>query len=200
MYPCGLIAASLFNDVISAKVDNVPLAGMTCLWLGNRPQFHVVAVGDAWNSTNIIWSTDLQKFKSSSFYETSDFTHQTLLDNKPVSLPPVTDPDFIVWMRTAGLPKFRKLYRVKMDKATMKANSVLEITVANNYDVASFGATKSIVVSTTSALGGKNPFLAWAYIIVGAICVAFGAMLGVKFLFYPRKPGDLSYWEKNHVH
>jgi len=46
--------------------------------------------------------------------------------------------------------------------------------------VKSFGGTKSLVLSTTSWLGGKNPFLGWAYIVVGILCVALAILFGVK--------------------
>ena len=58
---------------------------------------------------------------------------------------------FIVWMRTAGLPNFRKLYG-KIDK-DLKAGTYY-LHVNNNYDVSSFNGNKSFVMSTTNILGG----------------------------------------------
>ena len=55
----------------------------------------------------------------------------------------------------------------------------MRILVATAFQVKSFQGTKSIVISTTSLLGGKNPFLGVSYIIVGAICL----VLGIVFLF-----------------
>ena len=63
---------------------------------------------------------------------------------------------FIVWMRTAGLPNFRKLWgEIKED--LQKGDYTLAI--ANEYDVSSFAGSKYFVLSTTNLLGGTNYFL-----------------------------------------
>ena len=151
------------------------------------------------NTDNIIWESDKDKFKTSTIYkDSSDFTRQTKRGDDELTLPEVTDPHLIVWMRTAGLPTFKKLYAV-IDE-DIKSTDQLKFSVTDNFDVKSFGGRKYLVIATTSILGGKNTFLQWAYIIVGCLCLLSAALFGIKHKTNPRKPGDLSYWEKNHAH
>jgi len=104
------------------------------------------------------------------------------------------DEDFIVWMRTAGLPNFKKLYRI-IDQDL--APGTYEVQIQNNYPVSSFGGRKFVVLSTTSWIGGKNPFLGWAYIVVGIFCFLQGVAFAIKHKISPRKLGDPKYLDWN---
>lgn len=87
---------------------------------------------------------------------------------------------FIVWMRVAGLPTFRKLWG-KVD-TELKAGTKLRVYVANHFPVTGFGGRKSIVLSTSSPIGGRNDFLGIGYIVVGGCCFVFGAWFLWKHL------------------
>lgn len=86
---------------------------------------------------------------------------------------------FIVWMRTAGLPNFRKLWG-RIDSVLNPGTYTLLIN--NTYSVSSFNGKKSFVLSTTNALGGKNYFLAICYIVVGSLCIVFAVIFLVAYL------------------
>ena len=98
-------------------------------------------------------------------------------------IPVSTDEDLMVWMRTAALPNFRKLYRV-IDVELPPGEYVME--VFEQYDVSSFNGEKYFAVATVSWVGGKNGFLGEAYIAVG-VC-AFVA--GVIFFLVHKVLGD----------
>lgn len=46
-------------------------------------------------------------------------------------------------------------------------------------------------------MGGKNPFLGIAYVVVGGICIVLGALFTVTHLIRPRKLGDHTYLSWN---
>ena len=82
-------------------------------------------------------------------------------------------------MRTAGLPNFRKLWgRIPngLEAGTYK------LKINNNYQVAPFQGSKSFVISTTNALGGKNYFLAICYITVGVLCMLFSLVFCIAYM------------------
>jgi len=76
----------------------------------------------------------------------------------------------------------------------LHAGDVLSIDVVNVFPVTSFSGEKSIVLSTTSWLGGKNDFLGWAYIVVSILCFILGALFLAKHLISPRTLGDMKYF------
>jgi hypothetical protein len=108
----------------------------------------------------------------------------------------VENEHFIVWMRAAGLPTFRKLYG-KIDE-DLKKHQVLTFQVDANFEVDSFDASKSIVISQAGNLGGKNGSLGVAYIVVGSVCLFLAAVFGLKQVLFPRQLGDTRYlgWAK----
>ena len=94
---------------------------------------------------------------------------------------------FIVWMRTAGLPNFRKLWGKITDDLPVDTYT---IWIKNNYKVSNFKGKKSFVLSTTNALGGKNYFLAVCYITVGTLCMLFALIFCIAYV--RRKDGASS--------
>ena len=112
----------------------------------------------------IAWSIDKKKFKNS--------------PNRDKQWIDVESERFMVWMRPASLPDFRKPWGI-IDKDLEKGNYVL--TVTNNYQVKSFDGEKYFILSTVNALGGKNYFLAILYFVVGGISLVAGILFWIGY-------------------
>jgi len=157
--PCGLIAQSLFNDTYVLTIGNGTIVPLS--------------------TDGVAWASDVD----------------TKFNNPPADTPGIRvipnfkDVDFIVWMRTAALPTFRKLWRIINEPLV----GDLLVHIHNNFPP--FGGKKYIVISTTSWLGGKNPFLGYAYMVVGGVCILLAIIFGLKHLISGRKQGDTSYLE-----
>ncbi len=181
LYPCGLVASSHFNDVFNMTITRASGGPDTTLAL---------------NEKGIAWETDVKtKFKDQYKFGTP-FPSDRLTRKNPrdgTDLPYLDDEHFIVWMRTAGLPTFKKLYaKIETD---LKKKDLVHITVDSNFEVHGFDGTKSVVFSTAGWLGGKNMFLGNAYVIVGAICIFLGLAFLAKQVISPRTLGDMKYFK-----
>jgi len=117
------------------------------------------------------------------------------LDNQSAtSMGGVRDEGFIVWMRTAGLPTFRKLYgELKPPQGGFKKGDRVSFSVVPNFLVSTIEGSKSLVLGTTSPLGGKNDILGIAYMTVGSICLFLALLFAIKQKINPRRLGDPSY-------
>ncbi|KAJ2720011.1 alkylphosphocholine resistance protein lem3 [Coemansia sp. Benny D115] len=186
-YPWGLIEKSVFNDTIGQPVLVNPAGG------GSKSTYEM-------SEKDIAWEADRKRFNPTAYK--ADQVHPPpnwrarYKDGYPDPIPNLADDEhFLVWMRTAGLPTFRKLY-MKNTKDTMKSG-FYQIEVEMNYDTRSFGGTKSIVISTTSFIGGRNPVLGIAFIVVGGLCVLLGCIFAIRHFYRPRRLGDHTYLSWN---
>ncbi|CAO1435244.1 unnamed protein product [Diamesa serratosioi] len=189
--PCGAIANSLFNDTLTLRSTSyglVPVLRTGIAWESDRDIKFRNPAGDLKEALKnfarpIAWTKNLWEL------DTSDENNG--LQNE----------DLIVWMRTAALPSFRKLYRrlnrekVNFENGLKKGTYTLDIDY--NYPVIQFDGTKSFIISTTSLLGGKNPFLGYAYVVVGSLCLVLGIILLFIHLKYSRNNCQLNSIDSN---
>lgn len=89
-----------------------------------------------------------------------------------------------MWMRTAALPTFRKLFgKIEVD---LKEGATINVVLENNYNTYSFNGKKKLVLSTASWLGGKNNFIGIAYLAVGGLCFVLAVTFTLIYLVKPR--------------
>ncbi|OQR92960.1 hypothetical protein THRCLA_08577 [Thraustotheca clavata] len=206
--PCGLIANSLFNDLFwinSVQTPEGKYYNQTDLYNGVEVVNLMDQSGLAWKSDienkfenpSTISDEDLMLWQNSKYrYVIPGYVGQERILNttgwtKPTKLYGVTTERFIVWMRTAGLPNFRKLYgRIEKD---LPKGTVLSFLISSNFPVTPFDGKKSIVISTLSWYGGRNPFLGVAYMVIGSICIVLSLVFFIKHKMSPRKLGDTNY-------
>lgn len=192
--PCGAIANSLFNDTIklqyedSGSFKDIPLEKKGIAWQSDKEyKFKNPPVAEG--------QTLQQAFEAAGVVKPMDWQKEVWeLDPSDDDNNGFLNEDLIVWMRTAALPNFRKLYRkiIHADlpwlpglENGLPGDRAYHLSIDYNYPVKSFSGTKTVILSTTSLLGGKNPFLGIAYIVVGSICF----VMGVIFLFIHLKFG-----------
>ncbi|KAF3164775.1 hypothetical protein TWF225_001598 [Orbilia oligospora] len=190
IYPCGLMANSIFNDTFGSPVL-VQKRGGT----GSEEEIYEMT------NKGIAWPSDRDRYGVSKYNLSQIVPPPNWINKFPngynsTNLPDLRDwEELQVWMRTAGLPTFSKLAR-RNDTKTMQSG-VYTLDIKMNFPVTLYGGTKSIVLSTRTVMGGKNPFLGIAYIVVGGLCVLLGVIFTARHLFKPRKLGDHTYlsWE-----
>lgn len=56
----------------------------------------------------------------------------------------------------------------------------------SDYPVQGYKGTKSLVISTVSWIGGKNPFLGWAYVAASCVFVFLALAGTIRHLLKPR--------------
>jgi hypothetical protein len=180
-YPCGLVANSLFNDTFETPFTVLnPPAGIDNTYV--------------MTNKNIAWDSDKTRFGKTKYtsdqvlpppnwvksYENGRYTNDTMPNIHE-------DEEFQAWMRTAGLPIFSKL-ALRNDTGKM-SQATYRINIDYRFPVREYSGTKSIVISTRTVMGGKNPFLGIAYVVVGGLAVLLGALFTARHLIKPRYVG-----------
>ncbi|EGW33316.1 uncharacterized protein SPAPADRAFT_60655 [Spathaspora passalidarum NRRL Y-27907] len=180
IYPCGLIANSLFNDTYSSTFQGVN---------GTSHDYSLTNKG-------IAWATDKDRFKKTKYNHTEVVPPPNWFKMFPngyneTNLPDIsTWYEFQNWMHPSGLPTFNKL-ALRNDNDELQAG-IYEINIGLHFPVLPYNGQKFIYVSQRSVIGGKNNFLGISWMVGGGVCFILGLALLVINFIKPRKTGDVN--------
>lgn len=180
VYPCGLIANSLFNDTFSKSLKG----------RGNTKDYELTNKG-------ISWKVDRHRFKKTSYKASEIVPPPNWSKRFPKGYTNDNIPDLSaweelqVWMRTAALPIFYKLALKNETSELPSGNYSMEIGL--NYPVSMFGGSKSFVLTTNSVIGVRNMSMGIVYCIVAGVSALFAIIFLIKVIVRPRAMGDHSY-------
>ncbi|EAZ63873.2 role in phospholipid translocation across the plasma membrane [Scheffersomyces stipitis CBS 6054] len=186
IYPCGLIANSLFNDTFSTTLSAVN---------GSSGDFEMTEKG-------IAWATDKNRFKKTRYNHTEIVPPPNWYKMFPNGYNETNVPDistwyqFQNWMHTSALPTFNKLALRNDDDALEQG--IYEISVGLHFPVLPYNGKKYIYLSQRSVIGGKNDFLGISWMVGGGVCFILGLSLLIINFIHPRRTGDVNLlsWNK----
>ncbi|KAK4032485.1 ligand-effect modulator 3 family [Parachaetomium inaequale] len=193
VYPCGLVANSLFNDTFSSPVLLSVPGGSTD---ENNETYQMTTKGIAWAGMKDLYGKT--KYNISEIVPPPNWHRRYKLnytdDNPPPDLS--LDEGFQNWMMLAAAPNFFKLYQ-RNDADPLKAGPY-QIDIEDNFPTTAYNGRKAFVITTLSAMGARNIWPGIIFLIVGGICLLLDVYFILSFfLWKPRKLGDPSYLSWN---
>lgn len=178
IYPCGLIANSLFNDTfnptflgVNGTSDDFQMSAQNIAWTSNSNRFRKTK----YNHTQIVPPPNWAKMFPDGYNET----------NIPDIL---TWEEFQNWMYTSAFPDFRKL-ALQNTQDNMPAG-IYQVDIGLHFPVLPYKGEKYFLLSQSSVIGGKNPFLGYVWIATGGVCLLLGIFVLIMKIVRPRKSGD----------
>eukprot|EP01084_Bolivina_argentea_P291742 501444_1 len=206
--PCGLFPGSFFEDrftmeyQLPSESGYIPLCPYESVedpchfWGNDTNQWNEKWSGwhteGSWQKEGIAWDTDVEsKFKHVELDPSEEINQGPRQNQSGLGLPRADDEDFIVWMRAAALPNFRKLHRVIHDR-TLPAGTSVNIHIASWFPTKDFGGEKWITIAKTEWCGGPNHGLAWTYTVVACVAIGLTVTFAILLLFGSRKMADVN--------
>jgi len=166
IYPCGLIATSVFNDTIEflqVKIDS--------------------------EDERMIWTSDFDRFQNP-----PDYLERPRTSWLYERYPTVTDRArgvksrrFVDWMFPSFFGHVRNMYGFVNEP--LRQGRTLTVRLNASFPVAAMGAEKRIVVSTRNGLGGRHSMLAYALVTAGLACFKMACTVCVIQRQCPRRAG-----------
>ncbi|CAG9988815.1 unnamed protein product [Clonostachys byssicola] len=182
IYPCGLIAASYFNDTfgypqrINSGTREVVPYNMSKDGIVSRHDrslykpstYNVTASPVNWKDSPVVPPPSWAERYPRGYHKGNMFD-------------PSMDESFMVWMRTASSPRFSKL-AMHNDHDIME-EGLYRLEIFSHFPTQKSGGRKSVIISTRSPGGAHNPFLGWANIGTGAACLLLSAFFALSSLW-----------------
>jgi hypothetical protein len=191
IYPCGLVANSIFNDTFSSPlllavpgeaIDNetYPMTKKGIAWAGMKELYGETK----YKLDEIAPPPNWEKRYPDGYTET----------NPPPNLK--EDEEFQNWMMLAAAPNFYKLYQ-KNDQDPMRSGQY-QVNIEDNFKAKVYNGRKAFVITTISTMGSRNIWPGIIFLVVGGICLILDVYFILSFfLWKPRKLGDPSYLSWN---
>jgi hypothetical protein len=177
--PCGLVANSFFNDVIS--LVSSPINGIYMDESGisldsdyNNKFFQPIdftyskvnntklyscndILGNNEKYENCKTYYDIKEATSYYYWYPNDDNIEYLYEIYPEAITPIegiTNEHFIVWFKPAGLNHFRKLYGIIHND--LISGDRLKFNIELNYNITNFNGEKSFILTNLSNFGTKD--------------------------------------------
>ncbi|XP_076025903.1 transmembrane protein 30C [Genypterus blacodes] len=181
--PCGAVANSIFNDSFTLSYSEPGSPSLRPVTLLRR--------GIAWYTDENVKYRNPKTTENQTLAQVFNGTAQPLYWQKPIYELDPSDPtnngfindDFLVWMREAAFPNFKKLYGVLYRADEPFTNGLpagsYSIDISYNFPAQFFQGRKLVVLTTLTWFGGQNHFLPIAYLVTGGLIFLVAVFLTV---------------------